>query len=388
MSYKITTSLQRIISMDSRIKIVKGATYSGKTFNIILVMIDIALSKVDKGEKWRARVVAETVPSVKGGALNIFRDNMTEMGIWDDNKYNGTDREYSFSNNVKIRFTAYDTVGKAKQAGKWDVLFINEINHGKAEIYNELIARTDGDVWVDYNPDALFWVDTELIKHPEASQITVTYKDNEATPEAKLIEFAYKRELALTSKYWENWCRVYLDGLTGSVEGVIFPDFTIIPTIPKEAKLINHGIDWGWEDHTAIISRYAWNGGVIAHQVAYSQAISIDEIIRLLKSIPKAPIMTDTNVPILNDHLERNGIKTMKAVKGAGSVDANLEIMKQTAIFVTEDSTQLIADMREYRKVDGEYYGRHHGIDAFRYTFHRAAIPKTLGGKTYKKTYK
>jgi phage terminase large subunit len=381
--WAITTALKKITDLPKRIKIVFGATYSGKTYDIMVIAIDDCLRQADKDRKHVATVVAETIPAVKSGALRFFKEIMQDMNIWNDANWNGTDRVYKFSNKVTISFTAYDTIGKAKQAGKRDWLFINEANHGKQEIYQELISRTDGDVYVDYNPDESFWVDKELALHPEACNLKLTYKDNEATPESKLIEFEYKRELAKSSKYWDNWCRVYLDGEYGTLEGVVFPDIEIVDVVPDPLTCQYHGLDFGWNDETAIVSRYKYKDGYLLHQRYYKGNTLTARLAEVLRTLEPKNIIADREAKqTIMDLKMTHGINKIQAYTTAGKdgKQSSIDKMKSSKIYVTATSLELIEDFRGYRLLDGEYVGRHHGIDAARYTFMAGA---TAGAKGF-----
>lgn len=359
----ITTAVERIANMRSRIRIVRGGTYAGKTYCILLLLIQYSLLMPRK----RITVVAETIPAVKQGALLLFRNIIEEMNLWDDSLYNASERIYRFVNGTTIQFTAYDTPGKAKAAGKRDVLFINEANHVQKDIAYELINRTDGFVYIDFNPNAEFWVDTEVMQFPDASMITLTYRDNEALTDAKRSELEYKRELAKTSKYWANWCRVYLDGEIGQLDNVCVTDWQLIDIIPPEARLLRIGVDFGFHpDPLAVVEVYTYNDALIANEVKYQTNISLSEITQLLRKY-NVPVICDSSQPLMINELKRAGVKAMPCTKGAGSVQHGIEVLNQKKIFVTNGSINLIRELRNYIWVDGEPSGEDHAIDAMRY---------------------
>ena len=175
--------------------------------------------------------------------------------------YNATDRIYTFYNKSSIQFTAYDNEDKAKQSGKRTRLFVNEVNTIPRPIVDALIIRTEDVIWLDYNPTARFWVNDELHDKPDVDWLTLTYKDNEALPETILKELLSRREKAKTSTYWENWCKVYLDGQIGTLEGVCIPDFKTIGRLPEddkgnlECRLLCYGLDFGYtNDPSALVA--------------------------------------------------------------------------------------------------------------------------------------
>ena len=54
------------------------------------------------------------------------------------------------------------------------ILYINECNSVSFESYNELSIRTKNEVFLDYNPTAEFWVQTEIEDQEDAEKIILT----------------------------------------------------------------------------------------------------------------------------------------------------------------------------------------------------------------------
>ena len=126
------------------------------------------------------------------------------------------------ANGARIQFKAFDSAGKAKAAGKRQLLFLNECNHIPFPIADTLITRTDDVVWMDFNPDNEFWAHTEIIPLEDAEFLLLKYSDNEALPDSIMNDLRQKQEKAKTSKYWANWCKVYIDGEIGNLQGAVF----------------------------------------------------------------------------------------------------------------------------------------------------------------------
>ena len=246
-----TTAVNKLLSMTKRKRIVPGGTWAGKTYDILAIEIDYLIKNYSD-----TTVVAETIPAIKQGAFKDFKEIMVETNRWliGNASYNATDRIYTFSNGSTIQFTAFDSEDKAKQAGKRKRLFVNEVNTIPRPIVDALMIRTEEVIWLDYNPTAPFWVNEELTDDEDSEWLVLTYRDNEALPDSILNELLKRREWAKTSSHWENWCRVYLDGEIGSLEGVIFDNWDLINEVPQEARLLGAGLDFGYSnDPTAII---------------------------------------------------------------------------------------------------------------------------------------
>ncbi len=60
--------------------------------------------------------------------------------------------------------------------------------------------------------------------------------------------------------------------MIGNLEGVIFENWNQIDTIPKDAKLVGRGMDFGYtNDPTTMVDVYQWNGEYIFDEVMYAK---------------------------------------------------------------------------------------------------------------------
>ena len=134
MSFQVTTALKKMLSMTARKKVIQGSTSSGKTYGIVPIMYDKGLYK----PRQKITIVAETLPAVKEGALDIFMNFMQDEGRWKDSSWNASSLTYTLHNKSRIQFKSFDSVGKAKASGKRDILFINEANHISYQIADAL----------------------------------------------------------------------------------------------------------------------------------------------------------------------------------------------------------------------------------------------------------
>jgi phage terminase large subunit len=367
--FKRTTSINKILSLKRRIKIIQGGTSAGKTFGILPILID----KCAKEKGLEVSVVAETIPHLRRGALKDFLKIMRWTNRYFDDRFNKTLLRYEFANGSSIEFFSADDASKLRGARR-DILYINECNNVTFESYNELAIRTKREVYLDFNPANEFWVHKELKDEPDTDFIILTYKDNEALDESIVTQIEKNRDKAATSSYWANWWRVYGLGEVGSLEGVVFNNWKEIDTIPKEAKLIGIGLDFGYtNDPTAAIEIYNYNGTRIINELVYRTGMVNSDIAKILPS--GVIIYADSSEPKSIEEIRRQG-KTIKGVtKGADSINYGIDVMQRQDYLVTKQSTNLIKELRSYcwdvdkqgqrmRKPIDHY---NHAIDALRY---------------------
>jgi len=169
--FKRTTSINKILSLNGRIKIIQGGTSAGKTFGILPILID----KCAKEKGLEVSVVAETIPHLRRGALKDFLKIMRWTNRYFDDRFNKTLLRYDFANGSSIEFFSADDASKLRGARR-DILYINECNNVTFEAYNELAIRTKKEVYLDFNPANEFWVHKELKDEPDTDFIILTYK--------------------------------------------------------------------------------------------------------------------------------------------------------------------------------------------------------------------
>jgi phage terminase large subunit len=366
-----TTAQEKIVQLTKRIRVVRGGTSASKTFSIIPFLIEYALMNRNSV----ISVVSETIPHLRRGALRDFLKIMELTENFNPDAYNKSSLTYTFHNGSFIEFFSADSPAKLRGARR-DVLFINECNNVEFESYQQLSIRTRDFIYLDYNPNNEFWVDTELIGLPDVELITLTYKDNEALDPAIVREIEKAKEKAQTSAYWANWWKVYGLGQLGSLEGVIFNNWKQIDTIPETAKLLGYGMDFGYTaDPTSVIALYKHDNQYILHEVIYQTGLTNRDIYNLLPD-KKGFYVADSAEPKSIVELQRMGLKIIGAEKGKDSIIHGIQLMQQEQFLVTSQSVNLIKELRNYswdKDRNGQTIANkpidafNHGIDAMRY---------------------
>jgi phage terminase large subunit len=367
--FRKTTAIRKILNLKKRIKIIQGGTSAGKTFGIIPVLID----KAARHEGLEISIVAETIPHLRRGALKDFLKIMKWTGRFFEDRFNKSLLRYEFANGSVIEFFSADDSSKLRGARR-DILYINECNNVTFDSYNELAIRTRKEVYLDFNPANEFWVHTELKNEPDSDFLILTYKDNEALDQSIIDQIEKNKEKAKTSTYWANWWKVYGEGQLGMLEGVVFSNWKQIDTIPKEAKLLGIGLDFGYtNDPTAIIEIYNYNGQRIVNEVAYQTGLLNSEIAKLL---PKhVPVYADSSEPKSIDEIKRYGITIKGVTKGKDSINYGIDVIQRNEYLVTSNSGNLIKELRSYvwdtdkqgKRLNKPIDFNNHAIDAFRY---------------------
>lgn len=381
--FQRTTAQSKIAKLKKRVRVVRGGTSSSKTFSIIPLLIDYAI----KTPKSEISIVAETIPQLRRGALRDFLKIMDLIGMYDDSRFNKSSLVYTFSNGSYIEFFSADMSAKLRGARR-DVLFVNECNNVEWEAYYQMAIRTRKFIYLDYNPVAEFWVDTELMSDKDTDFVVLTYKDNEALDKSIVQEIEKARDKAQHSDYWANWWRVYGLGEIGQVQGTIFTNWHQIDNVPTDAKYIGMGLDFGYSnDPTAIVMVYKWNNEYILDEIAYQKELSNKAIADILKPYGGL-VVCDSAEPKSIADLRSYGINATPCVKGKDSIINGIQkIQALDKIHVTKRSTNLIKEFRGYVwKTDRNGTALNepidflnHGIDAVRYILSHVIVSPNYG---------
>jgi len=365
---KRTTAINKILALKKRIKIIQGGTSAGKTFGILPILID----KAAKKGGLEISVVAESIPHLRRGALRDFLKVMKWTNRFVDERFNKSLLKYEFANGSFIEFFSADDSSKLRGARR-DILYVNECNNVNFEAYNELSIRTKHEVYLDFNPANEFWVE-EIKEDKEADFIILTYKDNEALDTGIVEQIEKNRLKAETSTYWRNWWKVYGLGELGMLEGVVFSNWKQIDTIPKEARLVGIGLDFGYtNDPTSCIEIYKHNEKRILNEIVYQTGMLNSDI---AKQLPKdVPVYADSAEPKSIRTLQLAGITIKGVTKGRDSINYGIDVMQRENYLVTSNSTNLIKELRSYcwdtdktgKRLNKPVDNYNHAIDAVRY---------------------
>lgn len=381
--FKYTTAIKKLRAIKARIKVIQGGTSAGKTYGIVPLLIDKAI----KGHNLKITIVAETLPAVKEGALDIFKTVMFDTNRWIEKNWNASSLTYTFSSKSRVQFKSYDSVGKAKSGGKRDILFLNEANHISFDVADALMIRSK-ETWIDFNPDNEFWVHTEVLPEHNSEFLLLTYHDNEALPDETLEDLLIKQTKAffdvnkdwkdpanIKNSYWANWCYVYILGEIGNLEGVIFNNWKLIDAIPPEARLLGYGLDFGYSnDPTAIVEVYKWNDIRILNEICYQKGLSNSDIAKKIDT--RMICYCDSAEPKSIRELLENGVNARPVTKGSDSINYGIQIIQNNEYLVTSKSLNMITELRKYawekdkktgNKLNKPIDNYNHAIDAWRY---------------------
>ena len=346
----------------------EGGTAASKTFSILQLLTTIAAKKQDP---LLISIVSETVPHLKRGCirdfLNILGDSYNPLA------FNKTDLIYNFGK-AKIEFFSADDPAKQRGARR-DVLFLNEANNISYEAFRELDSRTRLRMIADWNPVAEFWYhQNQLGNDPGSHYIHATYQDalNVIPPEV------IKNILVMGSKDI-NWENIYIKGLLGKVEGLVYPHFEQINEMPEGGQAF-YGLDFGYSsDPTVVVKCIIKGNELYSEELIYEKGLTNDAIAYRMEELGIRKnydeIFADSAEPKSIEEIHRFGFNIKSCPKGADSVEFGHQKIRQYKQFWTKRSLNCIKEQRNLRYIpdkDGKLTEKtmhmfSHGMDARRY---------------------
>lgn len=217
---------------------------------------------------------------------------------------------------------------------------------------------------------------------------TTTYRDN---------EWLDKQD---TDRYEDLWrtnprrAAVVANGDWGVAEGLVFEnyevrDFDIMATIKRVGET-TAGLDFGFTHDPTTFPRLAVdldNKELWIYAEHYEHAMTTDDIYQMIVNadMQNALITADSAEQRLIAELRAKGIKRIvPSIKGAGSINAGLDFMKQFKIYIHPSCIKTIEEFDTYiykQDKDGKWLNEpidanNHIIDAIRYALERYHIQK------------
>lgn len=354
------------IKAGKKMIIQQGGTNSGKTYGVLLALYLFAVSAQ---ERKLISVVGCTMPHLRRGAVRQFNDICEKMG--QEVNVNKTNLTYDFQN-CTIEFFSADDNDKVR-GSKRDILFVNEANLINYERYRQLAIRTEQVEIIDFNPTSEFWLHEKILPHRDNFLYKITtYKDN-PTVSQKIIDDIERLKHTDPQAY-----RVYAEGKTGQIEGLVFDNAKIAEVWPL-LKRRAYGLDFGYSnDPTALVEVGLAFGEIYAREIIYETGLIVPDISKRMEEMGVRridEIFADAADPASIEQLRRSGWNIRAAKKGKGSIMLGIDLIKSHGLNIHKNSVNLIKERLNYKwKQDRDMNlintpidSWNHGMDAIRY---------------------
>jgi len=351
MSVKLTTAYWKIRALKKKIRIIQGSQGAAKTFSILTRIFEQAYN----GDIKKATIVTETYPQLKDGAISDMKSICSDAGFDFDKNYNKSDKDLRVKDAL-IQFRNADNKDFHKSKGvRRDILFVNEGNRTGWSSIDQMLTRSKV-IYVDYNPDAEFWVHEHLISRDDADFIILTYLDNEMLSEEEREEIETrirKSEEPNASKSLKEWVRVYAKGQLGTYSDRQIYSFDIIDEIPNAAKRINSGMDFGVSpDPTVLIDCFIEGANLYCDEIFSennllpeklkgAERMSIVDKLDEVEHLKGHKIIADSAGKTEITDIRKHGYNIKGVKKTTGSVILGINKVRGYNLFITKRSLNL-----------------------------------------------
>lgn len=348
----------------------QGGQGSSKTYSILQLLYMIAKRSYIA---LRITVASYALPHLKAGAMADFDRILVSFGENPQACKAISESTYRIGRSQINFYGIEGNIAKAHGVRR-DILFVNECNRKVTyEVYDQLASRTQGTVFVDFNPDQEFWIYTKVMPNFRHKLIVSTFMDNPYLPEAELNNILAKKDKA----GFENWWKVYGLGQLGKLEGCIFPNWRYMtddeqwPTVPQ-----GFGLDFGFNAPDAMVKlavieklkRIYWR------ECIYKSGNSFDDLRLLMAQWCKR---TDR---VVADSADARMIKQLRKYynvhptnKAKWTVSEAIKKMQDYEHVITEDSPNLAKEFNNYiwsdKKAGIPIDDFNHLMDAGRYKY-------------------
>ena len=243
-------------------------------------------------------------------------------------------------------------------------------------IYKRYIENTHD--LVDYDG-----VKVQVSNHPNVLHIHTTYLDN-----IEHLSDEFLREVQdMKVNNPEKYAHTVMGRWADVSEGAVFKKWGIVDKFPEHAKKVAIGLDFGYShDPSAAVKCGVVGNDLYLDEVFYEQGMLISELSRRLAE-EGLFVYADSADPRLIDEIANKGVIIYPVAKGAGSIVAGIEKMKDfDNIFITKRSYNLQREFRKYvwaKDKDGNYINQpeddnNHGVDASRYYVNGCLLGKIV----------
>lgn len=368
---------------DTNINVSNSAS---KTFSIMILLIGYAESYPNS----LITVAGMTYNHLATGTMRDLKKILQETNRWDNERFNKTEKIYTFPNGSQIEFLSVDNM--TSRGPRRDVLFVNEANGLNYETFDQLATRTRDFVIIDYNPSAKFWAHEELVEGKQKDRttfLTLTYLDNEALSqqERENIESRKPKPGEEPSNYWI----VYGLGQIGSLEGNIYQNWIAEKEMPEGFILKRRGVDFGFSnDPTAVVDVYEnENKEIFVETMIYEKGLLTPELIEKMKRLPETLAVCDNARPEIIAEMKRSGLRAIACDKTAGEKmngkRYNIELVQRRIVHYLKSDQDLEREYLSYawrkKRSTGEYLdepedGNDHDLDALSYAIRDMARHK------------
>ena len=372
MKLNIPTSNLYFKNRDAKTRYVfnEGGTRASKTYTINQVCYTKAvLSK----NPIIISIVSETMPHLRKGAMRDFLDFLKNNNLYSERNHNKSDNIFTINKSI-IEFFSVDTPDKVHGPER-DYLFVNELQSIGYDTFFHLAQRTRKQIYADWNPVSEFWIYEQYINNPQ-------YKDDITLIHSTLYDNPFlapeiKKDVLRRAERDSNYKRIYLDGLMGKIEGLIFPNWRYLNEGEQfdNSLAYGFGLDFGFHPDPDAMIRIGIdqkNRKIYAKECFYLNDLQISDLRKEVSLYARSHelIIADSADPRMISELRKN-FNIKGVIKKEGSVLEGIRLVQDYDIITDKESLNLVKELRNHtwndKKAGIPNKGFNHLLSGIRY---------------------
>jgi len=343
---KANVQLRHLLESKKRFAVLQGGTRSGKTYAVCQYIAYLIRTET---KPLIISVIRKTLPALKGSVQRDLISILEEMGTYYTGVHNKSENTFKYRNHL-IEFLSVDEPQKIR-GRKRNIAFLNEANELTFEDFQQINMRCTDKMILDFNPsDPIHWIYDEVIPREDADTWITTYKDNLFLSDDLIFEIERMRERD------PDYFRVYGEGQKAVFSArQIFSNWTFIPysdfpEFDRDTEGVV-GLDFGYTNDPTAASYIVRKGDTIyIHELIYKTGLTNSDIVEELKRLGYDQTLTfyDAAEPKSGEEMKRLGMYVKPAVKGTGSINAGISLLKEFNIVVSQESKNIIKEYNNY----------------------------------------
>lgn len=374
-----------------------GSAGSGKSR--FAAQKEIALSFDEERRNRKTLIIRKVATTLKDSTYSELKTVIYEWGLEKYFKILKTPLAIvNLRTNVSFVFVGFDDPEKVKSITGVDRIWYEETTESTTmDELDQLRLRLRGfanvQITLSYNPiNVTHWLNKEIHeKRPAGHKIfKTTYRDNE---KLLAVDPNYAVFIESTQETNPNYYKVYGLGEWGqNVAGLIFPDYETVAEMPEPQA---YGLDFGFNDPSALCEIAVVDvherpkKSLYLRELLYKTHLTSGMLINELRSLelkPNIPIVADCSRNDIIEELRQAGFWVIESVKGAGSVKAGINTVKNHDIKIVAGSQNMFREISNYswKNKNGEWLdepqdGADHLMDGGRYACTYLVKPNSSG---------
>lgn len=374
---KIKTNVSKIFQKTAAAKttvvVNVGGARSGKSY----AMAQLLIMKAANNPGLSIAVTRKTMPALKMTSYRLVMELLSKYGLYKPCAFNKTENHYTL-NKSRLQFFSLDDPEKIKSS-EFNYIWMEEANEFTYNDYLVLLTRLSApskehknQMFLTLNPsDATCWIAKHLLARKDVTVINSTYKDN------AFLSQQYINTLLSLKEYDTNAYNVFALGQWGNNDKTVYSVWQAAETAPQNADDIIWGLDFGFNNPSALVKVYIKDGVFTAREALYKTGLTNSALIQALKDIiPPAErsqtLYADAAEPDRIKEINEAGFNIKPALK---NVLNGILAVKSVKLFITKDSPNFIKEIQNYswktnlsgNTLEEPLKTNDHALDALRY---------------------